>query len=73
MREVATVTRTGQAATDVQYGPKIKIHKVSLPFITCEFASEKKFSELMYLKGCLVQVGNGTELEAVGLQFEPSR
>ena len=22
-------------------------------------------------KGCLVQVGNGTELEAVGLQFEP--
>ena len=22
-------------------------------------------------KGCLVQVGNGIELEAVGLQFEP--
>ena len=25
------------------------------------------------LKGCLVQVGNGIELEAVGLQFEPYR
>ena len=24
-------------------------------------------------KGCLVQVGNGIELEAVGLQFEPYR
>ena len=26
-----------------------------------------------YLQGCLVQVGNGIELEAVGLQFEPNR
>ena len=25
------------------------------------------------LKGCLVQVGNGIELETVGLQFEPYR
>ena len=25
------------------------------------------------VKGCLVQVGNGIELEAVGLQFEPYR
>ena len=25
------------------------------------------------LQGCLVQVGNGIELEAVGLQFEPYR
>ena len=26
-----------------------------------------------HLFGCLVQVGNGIELEAVGLQFEPYR
>ena len=29
--------------------------------------------EELILKGCLVQVGNGIELEAVGLQFEPYR
>ena len=27
----------------------------------------------IHTKGCLVQVGNGIELEAVGLQFEPCR
>ena len=27
----------------------------------------------MLCKGCLVQVGNGIELEAVGVQFEPYR
>ena len=32
-----------------------------------------KFVEASELdgRGCLVQVGNGIELEAVGLQFEP--
>ena len=27
----------------------------------------------VWIQGCLVQVGNGIELEAVGLQFEPYR
>ena len=43
----------------------------------CLWIDSRKDSKKAFLnydfQGCLVQVGNGIELEAVGLQFEPYR
>ena len=48
-----------------------------LSFLTVKLGSFKKWRQwqtltcISLVQGCLVQVGNGIELEAVGLQFKP--
>ena len=42
-------------------------------FLVGKSAPPESLAGMSKGKGCLVQVGNGIELEAVGLQFEPYR